>query len=273
MSLLQINALTFSYLPNSDLFTNFSATFSGGEFVAIIGKNGAGKTTLAKLIIGMLKLQSGDVLVDGKSIKDKQIADIAEQIGFVFQNPNIMLFTNTVEKELELSLLRFNLSKEEINERINFMIDFFSLEKYRKIHPRLLSRGEKQKLALATVLIQKPKVIILDEPFSGIDATQKIMIRNYLSKLKEEGKLVIIITHDLESVLEYTDRVIALKSGKIIFDGETIDFFTNPKNISSIELTENPMLSLVYSLRNSGLPDKILRKDEIVSYFKKRLIK
>lgn len=272
MTCIELDDISFSYIiGRKGIFNNLSLKFNPNEQVAIVGRNGSGKTTLAKLIIGMLKPSSGQISSDGKSIEKKSIAEIAEKVGYVFQNPNTMLFTNSVENELSLSLQRFNLSKDEKEEKINSMLDFFGMAKYRKIHPRLLSRGEKQKLALATVLIQDPGAIILDEPFSGIDTAQKIIIRDYIGKLKDQKKLVIIITHDLDSVLEESNRVIALSSGKIVFDGKKTDFFKDSTNLYKAGLTETYMLNMLYSLHAYGLPKTVLKRKEIISFFSKRI--
>ncbi len=272
MTSIELNDVSFSHIAGKKgIFSNLSLKLHPSEQVAIVGRNGSGKTTLAKLILGMLKPSTGQISFDGKLIEKKSIAEIAEKVGFVFQNPNIMLFTNSVKNELLLSLQRFNFSKNEKNEKINSMLDFFGMTKYRKIHPRLLSRGEKQKLALATVLIQEPDAIILDEPFSGIDMAQKIIIRKYIGKLKEQKKLVIIITHDLDSALEESNRIIALSSGKIVFDGKKTDFFKDSTNLRKAELIETCMLNMLYSLHEDGLPETILERKEVISYFSKRI--
>lgn len=271
MNFIEIKDLTFAYSSSPDfVLKNINLSFNEKEIVAIIGVNGAGKTTLAKLMIGMLRPQKGEIFIEGIPASKKSIANIAEKIGFVFQNPNIMLFTQEVQKELELSLQRFDFSREEKEERINHMLDFLGLKKYAKFHPRLLSRGEKQKLSIATTLIQEPQMIILDEPFSGIDISQKNIIRNFLLTLKEQGKLVIIITHDLESIIELSDRVIALKNGEIFFDGAPKDFFTKEENIKAIGLTETDYLALVYKLRKNGLPKTILNKAELIGFFSQK---
>lgn len=270
MTCIELNEISFSYIAGrKGIFSNLSLKFNPNEQIAIVGRNGSGKTTLAKLIIGMLKPSKGQIIFDGKIIEKKSIAEIAENVGYVFQNPNIMLFTNSVENELSLSLQRFNFTKDEKEEKINSMLDFFKMTKYRKVHPRLLSRGEKQKLALATVLIQDPGAIILDEPFSGIDIAQKIIIRDYIQKLKDQKKLVIIITHDLDSVLEESNRVIALSAGKIVFDGEKTDFFKDSINLRKAGLTETFMLNMLYSLHADGLPETILKRKEVINFFSK----
>ena len=272
MTYLKIKDITYHYNPkHKPAILNTTLELSLGEQVAIIGENGAGKTTLAKLIIGMLKPQTGTISIEGKSIASLSVADIAEQIGYVFQNPNLMLFTNTVEKELDLSLLRFNFTKEEKQEKIDKILEFFKLTKYKTTHPRLLSRGEKQKLALAAVLIQEPKTIILDEPFSGIDRTQKGMLMNYIRELKAQGKLVIIVSHDLDSIIEETDRIIALHQGMIAYDMPTLDFFNDNKKLYEIGLVETKMLKMIFNLRKNGLPKEILRRKEIISYFKTKI--
>lgn len=271
MIYLEIKDITYHYnLKLKPAIQNTTLEFSQGEQIAIVGENGAGKTTLAKLIIGMLKPQTGSISIEGKSIAKLSIADIAEQIGYVFQNPNVMLFTNTVENELELSLLRFNLTKEEKQKKIDGILEFFNLTKYKTTHPRLLSRGEKQKLALAAVLIQEPKTIILDEPFSGIDRSQRSMLMEYLRELKSQGKLVIIVSHDLDSIIEETDRIIALHNGKIAYDMPTLDFFKDKKRLLEIGLVETKMLKMIFNLRKNGLPKKILRRKELISYIKSK---
>ena len=222
-------------------------------------------------MIGMLKPQNGSISIEGKSIAKLSIADIAEQIGYVFQNPNVMLFTNTVKQELELSLLRFDFAKEEKQKKINKILDFFNLTKYENTHPRLLSRGEKQKLALAAVLIQEPETIILDEPFSGIDRSQKSMLMKYIRELKAQGKLVIIVSHDLDSIIEETDRIIALHKGKIAYDMPTLTFFQDKKRLLEIGLVETKMLKMLFNLRKKGLPKDILRKKDLISFLKNKI--
>lgn len=266
-SFIELKNVSFSYPQAKNLFENISLTFNLDEYVAIIGRNGVGKTTLAKLIIGILRPNSGEVLINDQLTKDKSIADIAQVIGFVYQNPNQMLFTQSVEKELELSIMKMKLSKKEKNKRINKTLEFFNMHHLKKIHPRNLSRGEKQKLALATVLIQEPFGIILDEPFSGIDATQQLQILNYISKLKAQGKLVIIITHNLDLVLENCDRIISMDNGKIIHDLPTLNFFSKEENFKKIDLEKTGYLNMIYSLHKNGLSKNILKKRDLVNFF------
>jgi energy-coupling factor transport system ATP-binding protein len=271
VSYIEILRLSFGYTSDSQLFNDISLSFNLGEQVAIIGRNGSGKTSLVKLLNGMIKPQKGRIRISGESIREKSIADIATKIGFVFQNPNQMLFTNTVEKELALSLLRLNLGKKEQNLRIDEMLSFFDLKDYRNSHPRSLSRGEKQKLALATVLIQKPQVIILDEPFSGIDYKQRNILEKYIKILSEEGKLIILITHNIDSIIENCSRVIALDEGQLVFDLPVNEFLMDETNLSKIGLIPTNYLKMIYKLRKSGLPRDILWKKDLLKFFKQNL--
>ncbi|MGC9778622.1 MAG: ABC transporter ATP-binding protein [Candidatus Heimdallarchaeota archaeon] len=271
MSYIELSNLSFYYRKGKALFDNISLTFNLGEQVGIIGRNGAGKTTLVKLLIGMLKPQKGTISIEGSSIKNKSIADVATKVGFVFQNPNQMLFTNTVEKELELSLMRFELSKEVKQSQVNKILDFFDMDELRTMHPRNLSRGEKQKLALATVLVQEPQAIILDEPFSGIDMTQRLLIVKYLNELKKQGKLIILVSHNLDLILETTDKIIALKEGKVAYNMSIVQFFQNSEHLKEIGLIQTDYLSMLKSLKKFGLPNEILKKDDLLNFYKESL--
>jgi energy-coupling factor transport system ATP-binding protein len=268
MTYITLRDVFYRYTPKTPFaIEDISLTLSLGEIVGIIGKNGAGKTTLARLLTGMLRPQSGNIAVNKKSIADQSIAEIATKIGYVFQNPNQMLFTNTVEKELQLSLLRLELEKREKEERINRILAFFDLSEYRNVHPRFLSRGEKQKLALAIVLVQEPDVIILDEPFSGIDLAQREIISEYLCELKHQEKLIIIITHDLTSLIDYSERIIGLHNGKLQYNLPLQDFLVDRTNLRSIELEEPSYLAMIYSLQKYGLPKNIFRRKDLIHYF------
>ncbi|MHA1220387.1 MAG: energy-coupling factor ABC transporter ATP-binding protein [Candidatus Heimdallarchaeota archaeon] len=266
MTYITLNKVNFSYRKNVPLFQDLNLTFNLGEQVSFLGRNGAGKTTLVKLLLGMLRPSSGTIRIDGENIKGKSIADIATKVGFVFQNPNLMLFTNSVEKELNLSLMRFNLPKEEINEKISTILDFFEMQEYREANPRNLSRGEKQKLTIASVLIQDPQVIILDEPFSGIDMTQRLLIADYLDTLRDQGKLIILITHNLDLILEKCSRVIGLKEGTLHSDSPTMDFLADFDNLQELGLEKTNYLTLIESLRKFGLPKSIFAKNDLIQY-------
>jgi energy-coupling factor transport system ATP-binding protein len=270
MKYIEINKVSYGYTKKNLLFTNLTLSFSLGEYVGIIGKNGAGKTTLVRLLNGMLKPLAGQIRIAGKDIKNSSIADIATNVGFVFQNPNQMLFTNSVEKELILSLQKFNFFKKVVDEKIDDILQFFDMTDLKESNPRMLSRGEKQKLALATVLIQNPETIILDEPFSGIDYTQRLMIMNYLDKLYSQGKLIIIISHTLDLLAEKCTRIIGLKDGVICFDKPTAQFLADEANLSTLGLEQTPYLSFIYSLRKYGLPQNIIKQDDLITYFKNK---
>jgi energy-coupling factor transport system ATP-binding protein len=271
MTFIEIRNIDFGYTKKSELFSNLSLNLDLGEFVAIIGRNGAGKTTFVKLIIGMLNLSDGCIKIDGEDTRKLSIADIATKVGFVFQNPNQMLFANTVEKELALSLRKFNYEEKKIDEKITSMLEFFDMDELRNSNPRTLSRGEKQKLAIATVLIQDPKAIILDEPFSGIDMTQRLLILEYLRKLHSQGKLIVIITHTLDIIANNCNRVIGFKEGKILYNQEITKFLANKDHFEELGLEQTNYLSLIFELREHGLPSSVIKQIDLIKYFKTNL--
>ncbi|NHJ47881.1 MAG: ABC transporter ATP-binding protein [Asgard group archaeon] len=270
MTYIKIKNISFGYSKNNQLFSNLTLNLDLGDYVAIIGRNGAGKTTLVKLIVGMLKPLEGQIKIAGEDIESKSVADIASQVGYVFQNPNQMLFANTVEKELELSLRKFNFEKNMQSDKITEMLEFFDMVPLRDTNPRTLSRGEKQKLAIATVLIQDPKAIFLDEPFSGIDMSQRLMILDYLTKLHLKGKLIVIITHTLDLIVNNCNKIIGFKEGKILYNQEITDFLANPNYLFDLGLEQTNYLALLFTLRKHGLPSSIIKQNELVEYFKQK---
>ncbi|MEA2071098.1 MAG: ABC transporter ATP-binding protein [Asgard group archaeon] len=271
MSYLRVNNVSFRYPSvNYNALTNITLDLPLGEIIAIIGQNGAGKTTLAKILIGLLHPTSGSVEIDNEQHEKFSIAELATKIGYVYQNPNIMLFSDTVEKELFLSLQTFPLTKLQKTEKVTDMLEFFNLTTFKDHHPRLLSRGQKQKLALASILIKDPSVLIFDEPFSGIDFKQRDLIISYINELKLRNKLILLISHNLDLILKNSDRTIALQKGKLISNSPTKTFFSDPKIFEKITLGLSPMLQLIYNLHECNLPESILTPEALISFFSEK---
>ncbi len=191
-----------------------------GEFIGLIGENGAGKTTLAKHLNGLLKPNRGFVKVLGMDTKRTPTSKIARHVGYVFQNPDSQIFAATIYEEIASGLKKLGYSNEEIAERIEYALKAVDLKKPLTISPHILSFGERHRLAIATILAIKPDVIILDEPFAGIDYRRSLQMLQILRKLVEEGHSIVLIAHDLQLIGEVADRVIVMKQGSIIRDGD-----------------------------------------------------
>lgn len=214
-----------------------SLQINDGERIAIIGSNGAGKTTLVKHLNGLLRPDQGRVILDGVDTIHYSVAELAREIGLVMQNPDHQLFLESVEREVLFSLENLGYSKEEAKVRCEQTLSSLGLEALSERSPFTLSGGERKRVALASVLAPEPRVLSLDEPTIGQDARQKESLARMLSDLNEKGKTVIVVTHDIEFVIENFPRTIAMADGRIIADGPTNSVLSNNDVLARCSLT------------------------------------
>jgi len=256
--MLTVEDVYFSYASGVEALKGVSLIVRDGEFVAIMGQNGAGKTTLIKQFNGLLKPTKGNVLVDGTETTKTSVATLARKVGFVFQNPDHQLFSESVEEEISFALKNFGYTKDVIEDRVVWAVNLLGLTQYRKTSPFMLSGGERKRVALASVLAWDPQVLVLDEPTIGQDHQQKENLRQFILQMQTQGKTVIIVTHDVEFVAECNPRVVLMREGKIVADGEGKDILTDVKVIeqSSIVL---PQIAQVFMLLDvAGLPKNVI---------------
>ncbi len=219
--LIEAKDLWYRYSQGSDwALRGVSLDIVRGEFIGLIGENGAGKTTLAKHLNGLLKPNRGFVKVLGMDTRRTPTSKIARHVGYVFQNPDSQIFAATIYDEIASGLKKLGYSNEEIAERVEYALKAVDLKKPLTLSPHILSFGERHRLAIATVLAIKPDVIILDEPFAGIDYRRSLQMLQILRKLVEEGHSIVLIAHDLQLIGEVADRVVVMKQGSIIRDGD-----------------------------------------------------
>ncbi|NJE08291.1 ABC transporter ATP-binding protein [Thermococcus sp. M39] len=216
------------------------------EILALVGPNGSGKTTLAKHLNGLLKPTKGEVIVDGINTKEASVAELSRIVGYVFQNPEHMFFEENVFKEVAFGPKNLGLSKDEIEQRVRLALKSVNLEGYEDRSPYSLSGGEKQRLAIACVLAMKPKYLILDEPTTGLDEKSAESVKEVIRKLRREGHGIMLITHDMELVLELAERVILLYDGTKVFDGSVDEFFR--LNLRNYGLEKPELLRISESL-------------------------
>ncbi|MCL1965737.1 MAG: energy-coupling factor ABC transporter ATP-binding protein [Candidatus Bathyarchaeota archaeon] len=227
-----------------------------------MGQNGAGKTSLIKHFNGLLKPSSGIVRVDDIETTKTSVATLAKKVGFVFQNPDNQLFSETVEDEIAFALKNFGFDKETIDKRVTWALEFLSLSQYRKTSPFLLSGGERKRVALASVLAWNPETLVLDEPTIGQDHEQKEKLRQFIIQLQNEKKTVVMVTHDVEFVAECNPRVILMREGKIIADGPSKSILTSPKLLEECSIVLPQITQVFTKLAPIGLPDNIIDVDE-----------
>jgi len=255
--LLEVKNVWFSY-NGKDALKNVTFKVSQGEFVAVIGRNASGKTTLARILTGLLKPYRGDVLLNGSSIKEKTVAELAGKIGYVPQNPEDALFADTVESEVSFILKNLGLDKREITRRVNSILEKFGIANLKGRYPLDLSSGEKQRVALASILVFRPEVLVLDEPTRGMDANCKKALMNVLNSYKSDGTSIIFMSHDVELIAKHVDRVIILSDGEIVYDGE------KHKALSD-SLYFSPQINRLTQNLTQGIQGDILTVEEAIS--------
>ncbi len=259
---IEVGKLWHVYPDGPAALKNVSLAIGEGEFVAIMGRNASGKTTLVKHFNGLLKPTKGSVVIHGTDTGRATIAELARQVGFVFQNPNDHLFADTVEEEIGFALKNLGLENGEVRSRIDEVLGRFRLDKYRRQYPRALSGGEKQRVALASVLAVQPRILILDEPTRGMEYRLKSELMAFLRDYAGQGNTVILVTHDVETVAEYADRVLLLGEGKVVVDG-------NKRDVLSRALLFSPQINrLVQAFARYGVPNDILTVDEVLHLLK-----
>lgn len=254
--LVKIKNLSYQYDGGSPVLQNINLAINAGEFLALMGENGSGKTTLAKNINGLLNPASGSVEICGVDTCESSVAQLARYIGYVFQNPNLHLFTDTVAEEISFTMKNLHFPADEMKKQLESMLAAFGLVSSRGNYPRALSGGEKQRVALASVQAAAPKVLILDEPTRGMEYGLKKKLMEYLADYCRQGNAVILITHDVETVAEYARRVLILDDGKIVACGEKHDVLSR----SAIFC---PQINRLFAnLQNNRLPDNVLTVGE-----------
>lgn len=237
-----------------------SLDFAEGEFVGLVGGNGSGKSTLARLLNGLLLPSLGVVTVDGLSTGDRSNLDrIRETVGMVFQNPESQIVATSVEDDIAFGMENLGLAAEEIESRIDEMLLRFGLEELRGSEPHWLSGGQKQRTVLAGVAALRPKVLVLDEPTSMLDARSQRQFRSLVDELSRAGTTIIYITQLMEEIAE-APRVIALDSGRVAFDGVPGEFFSRRDLMSGTGLEPPLAARLADRIRERGypVPDGIL---------------
>jgi energy-coupling factor transport system ATP-binding protein len=213
--IIEVRSLSYSYgdIPALD---TISLAIRPGEFVAIVGENGSGKTTLVKQFNRLLTPTRGDVIVNGKNTRECTITELARHVGLVFQNPDHMFFADTVREEVEFGLKNLGISDGE--KIIDAALTEVGLVHTKDLYPRWLSRGERQRLAIACVIAMQPAIIVLDEPTTGLDGNEARLVLEILKRLQQKGHTIIIITHNRDIAITCADRIITMEKGTIVSD-------------------------------------------------------
>ena len=242
--LLEIRNLSFGYTKEHQTLRNVSLSIDKGEMVSIVGRNGAGKSTFSKLVCGFEDPDSGEILFHGKDLLKENIRHRAKYIGYVMQNPNQMISKTMIYDEVALSLQKAGKSEEEIRQKVEETLKICGLYPFRNWPVSALSFGQKKRVTIASVLVQDPELIILDEPTAGQDFKHYTEIMEFLRKLNDRGVTVVMITHDMHLMLEYTPRALVFSDGQMIADRRASEVLCDPELIERAALKETSLFTL-----------------------------
>lgn len=269
MSYLEVRELDYTYPDGTTALQGVNLSIEAGEMLALIGQNGSGKTTLSKCLNGLLLPTAGSVVVDGHNSKKSSISEMVRRVGYVFQNPDHQLFNSTCRDEIAYGPKNIGVPKDEIEERVEEAAAVVGLtEEHLEEHPFFLTKGLRQRVAIAAILALRPQVIIVDEPTTGQDARQAREIMTFLTKLnREHGHTVIIITHDMDIVAAYTKRILAMANGRLIADGEARDIFSDHAVMTAASLAPPQITRLAQALGDLGISPGILSLEEMAAAY------
>ena len=232
--MIQFKNVVSSYDGVTPILKDVSFTIDDGDFVAFVGTNGAGKSTTMRLCNGLLKPDSGEVLIDGMPTTRLRTSELARRVGFLFQNPDRQICCGTVKEELLFGFTAQGGVTPEAEERVDAIIREFGFDP--EAEPYLLNRGTRQLLALASIIVMETPVIILDEPTTGLDYRECMKVMEVIERLHKQGTTVIMVCHDMEIVADFAERVIVMTGGEVIDQGPTFQIMRNPETMRAADL-------------------------------------
>ena len=245
--LLKLEQISFAYQENHPILKNISLSIPKGQRLAIVGKNGAGKSTLAKAICGFITTE-GQYTSRGEDIKQESVKERAERVGYVLQNPNQMISTNMIFDEVALGLRLRGVAEEDIKDRVYQALKTCGLYEFRKWPISALSYGQKKRVTIASILVLGPEILVLDEPTAGQDQRNYTEIMEFLDSLQEKGHTIVMITHDMQLMLDYSDRALVVSEGQILADLSPAELFTHPDILQEANLKETSIFALANRL-------------------------
>ena len=252
--LISAQHLSFNY-GGAPALKDITLDIHAGEMLAIVGRNGAGKSTLARLLVGLLKPQGGTLELFGQAASKWKVQDLANRIALVFQNPEHQFLTDSVSDEIDYSLLARGITDPlERSKSVKQTLELLGLTGYEQIHPFALPAGMKRRLGVATMLVSQPQVLLVDEPTYGQDKQMTETLMALMENIRQQGIAVVMITHDMRLVQEYTGRVVVMSAGQVFYDGEPSGLFDREDVLEAANLCPTLLHSLMGKLRKTGVP-------------------
>ncbi len=259
----EVQDVWYAYPDGTEALRGVNLRINRGEFIAIIGQNGSGKTTLVKQFNGLLRPTRGDVSIFGTNTKTLSVAQQVRRVGYVFQNPDHQLSTDSVENEVEFGMKNLGVPLEERKRKVEEYLAKLDLVSLKSEHPYFLSKADRQRVAFASTLAMETDVLVVDEPTTGMDAAQSYSALGLLRNLNENGKTIVIITHNMRLVAEFAKRCVVMCRGQVLMDGPTRNVFSKPDVLKETFL-EPPMITTLGSSLGNLVTGTILTVNELV---------
>ncbi len=270
-TLIELQNVTYCYEKGMNALYDVSLTISSGEFIALMGRNGSGKTTLVSHLIALLQPEKGKVIVAGNDTSTTPTHILARDVGFCFQNPNHQIVSFNVKDEMTFGLKAHNVDPAEYEDRIREALEIVNMQGYLDAEIFDLGKGQKQRIALASVLTLKPRILVVDEPTTGQDPEMSLDIFEIIKKLNRAGTTVIAITHNVDLAALYARRAVVLNRGRVSFDGDIQDLLLDEDLMRANSLELPHITKLAKSLSNYGIPPNTVRYDEMKEFLREIL--
>jgi energy-coupling factor transport system ATP-binding protein len=262
-SMIEVQDLHHRYPNGFHALRGVNLEVEKGEFVAIIGQNGSGKTTFVKHLNGLLQATAGTIWISGRNIRKRKVSEMARTVGYCFQNPDHQIFCDTVYKEVAFGPKNIGLSPAETDERVDEALGAVGLLHVKDVMPKDLSKGQRQRVAVASVLSMRPEILIIDEPTTGQDYRDGVEMLKLVQRLNEAGHTILFITHDMPMVARFARRVLVFRDGHILLDGSTEQVFAQPGLLRTTFLAP-PAITCLAQAFPEFFPGTILSVDRMV---------
>ena len=251
--ILQVKDLQYAYSDEKMALKGVDLDIRQGERIAVMGSNGAGKSTFFLNINGVLQSEHGDIFYRGQKMTKKTMNDLRKNVGIVFQDADSQIIASTVQSEVSFGPMNLKLSRNDVRDRVDEALSYMNLTDFRHRPPHYLSGGEKKRVSIADIIAMHPEIIIFDEPTAALDPVNADMLEEVLEKMAQEGKTIMISTHDVDFAYRWAERVVVFCDGKIIADDAPLAVFSNETVIRQANLKRPMMLDIFETMREKGL--------------------
>ena len=251
--ILQVRDLQYAYSDEKMALKGVDLDIRQGERIAVMGSNGAGKSTFFLNINGVLQIEHGEIFYRGQKMTKKTMNDLRKNVGIVFQDADSQIIASTVQSEVSFGPMNLKLSRNDVRDRVDEALSYMNLTDFRHRPPHYLSGGEKKRVSIADIIAMHPEIIIFDEPTAALDPVNADMLEEVLEKMAQEGKTIMISTHDVDFAYRWAERVVVFCDGKIIADDAPLAVFSNETVIRQANLKRPMMLDIFETMREKGL--------------------